>query len=111
MDFAYVLAAVIAIAVAAWLQLRTSMARGYAWLSRGVAAAFGALSIQAMVSQPTLAMVSQAIVMVCLPLIAVPYQIRVLKFIERARARRHDGGTPARGPGGGRVRSRGRGRR
>lgn len=111
MELVYVLAAVVAVAVAAWLQLRTPMVRGYAWLSRAGALVFAALFIPTIVSHFNVATVAQAVVLACLPLIGVPYQVRMMKFIEGAKAPRGDAGAPARGPGGGRVRPRGGRRR
>jgi drug/metabolite transporter (DMT)-like permease len=109
-DLLYVVAAVVAIAVAAWLQFGTSMVRGYAWLSRAGALVFALLSVSTVLASPNVPTISQAVILACLPLIAVPYQVRMMRFIERAR-RPQPQDVPARGPGGGRVRSRGRGRR
>jgi hypothetical protein len=109
-ELVYVLAATVAVAAAVWLQLRTSMARGYAWLSRAGALVFAALFIPTIVSHFTVATVAQAVVLASLPLIGVPYQVRMMKFIEGAKAPRAATGTPGsgspRGPGGGRVRPR-----
>ena len=120
MELTYLFAAAVAVAVAVWMQRTTSMARGYAWLSRLGAVVFALLSrvgalVFALLFVPTLASnfnvatLGQAVVLTCLPLIAVPYQVRMMKFIERSKS--STAPPAARGPGGGRVRTRGRGRR
>jgi uncharacterized membrane protein YgcG len=115
MELAYILAGAAAIVVAVWLQRTTSMARGYAWLSRLGAAVFALLFVPTLARDLAVATVAQAVVLTCLPLIAVPYQVRMMKLIERSKSARPAGGAGAsggaRGPGGGRVRPRGRGRR
>jgi hypothetical protein len=109
MELAYLLAGVVAVAVAVWMQRGTSMVHGYMWLSRLGAVVFALLFVPTLVSHPNLATAAQAVVLTCLPLIAVPYQVRMMKFIERAKSPPAASGV--RGPGGGRVRTRGRGRR
>ena len=110
MELTYLLGAAVAVAVAIWMQRTTSMARGYAWLSRIGALVFTLLFAPRLANGFDLATGAQAVVFISLPLIAVPYQVRMMRFIERSRAPTTP--TPgARGPGGGRVRTRGRGRR
>lgn len=111
MALAYILAALAAIAVTVWLQRGTPMARGYAWLSRLGAAVFALLFAPTLARDPDVATVAQAVVLTCLPLIAVPYQVRMMKLIERSKSGSAASSAPARGRGGGRARPRGRGRR
>jgi hypothetical protein len=109
MDLAYPFAAAVAVAVAVWMQRTTSMARGYALLSRLGAVVFASLFVPRLANGFDLATLAQAVVFTCLPLIGVPYQVRMMKFIERSKSSTAPPAT--RGPGGGRVRTRGRGRR
>jgi len=109
MEVAYLLAAAVAIGVAAWMQRATSMARGYRWLSYLGAVVFALVFVPTLARNFDLATVAQAVVLACLPLIAVPYQVRMLKFI--ARSKSSTATAPARGRGGGRVRTRARRRR
>jgi hypothetical protein len=109
MELVFALAAVAAVVVAVWLQRATSMARGYAWLSRLVAAVFALLFVPTLVANPNVATLAQAVVLTCVPLILVPYQVRMMQLISRSKSSATASGAQ-RGPGGGRVRSRGRGR-
>jgi hypothetical protein len=101
---AYVVAAAAAAAVAVWLQRATPMARGYAWLSRLGALVFAAISVPTLLRGPDVATVAQLVVLACLPLIAVPYQVRMITLIGRSKSPQPEGGHAERGPGGGRVR-------
>ena len=115
MELTYLLGAAVAVAVAIWMQRTTSMARGYAWLSRIGALVFALLFAPRLANGFDLATGAQAVVFISLPLIAVPYQVRMMRFIERSKTPTPTRGAPgipgARGPGGGRVRSRRRTRR
>jgi hypothetical protein len=109
MEVAYLLAATVAVAFAAWLQRATSMPRAYVWLSRLGAVVFALLLVPTLWRSFDLVTVAQAMALTSLPLIAVPYQVRIMKFIERSKSSPAPSG--ARGRGGGRVRTRRRGRR
>ena len=109
MEVTYLLAAVVAVAVAVWMQRTTSMPRGYAWLSRLGAAVFALLFVPTLTGDFDLTTLGQAVVLTSLPLIAVPYQVRIMRFIERSKS--SNAPPAAHGPGGGRLRTRGRGRR
>lgn len=114
MSNAYPVAVLLAVGLAIWLQRTVPMPRLYVWLGWGVAGSFALLLAPAVLAAPSVESVSQALLLVVLPLVAVPYQVRMMRYIGAARDPRatarpaaEDGERP-RGPGGGRVRARDR---
>lgn len=111
MTIVYLLAAVVALGVAVLLQRSEPVPRLWAILSWVVAVVFVILFVPELLRAPTIETVSAVALLASLPLIAVPFQVRMLRLIGESRR----GGTssrgdaaPARGPGGGRVRTRDR---
>ncbi len=109
MQALYLVAVVLALGVAAWLQRSVPMARLYRWLSWGTAAIFALILAPTVWRQPSIETLSQGLLLAALPLIAVPYQVRMMRLISGSRPDRGGAGAErARGPGGGRVRNRDR---
>jgi hypothetical protein len=106
----YVVAVAAALGTAAWLQVRVPISRPYRLLSWGTALIFALILAPAAVASPDIETLSQLGLLVALPLIAVPYQVRMMRLIggSRKRSPSDTPGTAVRGPGGGRVRHRGR---
>lgn len=103
----YLLALVLAFGVAAWLQRTVPMPRLYTWLSWGAAAIFALILAPTVWRQPSIETLSQGLLLAVLPLIAVPYQVRMMRLISGSRAdRAASAAERTRGPGGGRVRTR-----
>lgn len=109
MTLVYVLAAAVAVGVAILLQRSEPVPRLWAILSWVVALVFVVLFIPELVRAPTIETASAVVLLASLPLIAVPFQVRMLRLINESR---HPGTTsargPVRGPGGGRIRARDR---
>ena len=110
MSNVYPIAVVLAVVLAIWLQRSVPMPKLYVWLSWGVAGVFALLLAPAVWAAPGLESLSQAVLLAVLPLVAVPYQVRMMRYINAARDPRGptEASERSRGPGGGRVRARGR---
>lgn len=109
MQALYLVALVLAFGVAAWLQRTVPVPRLYTWLSWGAAAIFALILAPTVWREPTIETLSQALLLAALPLIAVPYQVRMMRLISGSRTNGEPAGAERpRGPGGGRVRARDR---
>lgn len=98
----YLGAAVGAVGLALLLQRRVAMPPRYAWLSRIASLVFAVLALPAVVREPSDRAIGQLVLLAMLPLIAIPYQVRLIERFERSRNR-----APSAGPGGGHARPRG----
>ncbi len=112
MTIVYVLAAVVGLGVAVLLQRSEPVPRIWAVLSWVVALVFVVLFVPELLRAPSVETASAVALLASLPLIAVPFQVRMLRLINESRrgesSSRGGASAPARGPGGGRVRARDR---
>lgn len=106
---AYLVAVVLCVGVAIWLQLTVELHRGYRWLSWGTAIVFAVGLLPPFLAQPSIQALGQLVLFASTPLIVIPFQVRMIRLISGREGAPTQG--PQRGPGGGRIRNRDRRRR